>query len=300
MTPSGPSRKASSDAPEEPGPDETEPTPPNSSEEYPSGMDELEREIAELLLAPVSPDLPGQVPETVEAPAPTSPPSPPFSPSPAPSPIRNPLPNISPGPSSPSPSALSQSDAERLLRAEILRLRAVLDVIRRGVAEHRAAVADVHGEIDRMHSVLNEMRTAGEPRGAPTEGSRPSPPPAGGAKTISAAPVFFMDPEGRSVQAQAFFTLGKGGALESFLTRVLNDWEGSGYPIETKGGVEGFSLVLLNDPEGRSLRLLPSGMYLMQLGRREIAELQRLPPLVSSKSLPKHGGLMRGLGSFER
>lgn len=163
------------------------------------------------------------------------------------------------------------------------------------MAQHGVAVADVHGEIEKVHSVLKEIRGApGSPlevRALPTVGEGPDTQVTQGReRALSAAPVFFLAPGGKGIHAQAFFTLGKGGALEAFLTKVLQDWEVSGYTTEAKGGVDGFSFRLLNDPEERSLRLLPSGMYLMQLGQKELQALEKLPPLISSKSWPKNGG----------
>lgn len=196
----------------------------------------------------------------------------------------------------------SPSEYEQALRAEINRLRSSLETIRAEIAEHKTAVAGVNGQLERVHSVLNEIRDSGTRKNG-ISGARatvpatstplPTAPPEDRGRPLSAAPVFFLDPQGKEVAHQAFFTLGKGGALEKFLTDVLLDWEGSGYPIEAKAGKEGFTLELQGDPEGRGLRLLPSGMYLLRLGEEEMRELKQLPPLVSSKVWPKSGGFMR-------
>lgn len=279
----------------------------------PSGLDELELEIEAILNAPVPPEVAeGPEPSGEDGPSRLGGPSFPGVPSPAPLPAPSPAPSLLPPPPGPPTSPVQEgphprettapSETERLLRAEILRLHVALETIQRDVAAHRSAVAGVHGQLQQVHNVLSEMqvtnminsiRSSGERAGA-TRAEGAAPPSATGTpRTLTAAPVFFLGPDGQRVHAQAFFTLGKGGALESFLTDVLQQWETSGYPIQAKGGVDGFSLTLMEDPEGRGLRLLPSGMYLMRLGHRELEALDHLPPLVSSKSWTRSGGFMR-------
>ncbi len=279
----------------------------------PSGLDELELEIEAILNAPVPPEV-GVEPESggEGAPGRLGGPSFPGAPSPAPVPSPSPAPSLLPPPPGPPAPPLQEgprprgttapSETERLLRAEILQLHVALETIQRDVAAHRSAVAGVHGQLQQVHNVLSEMqvtnminniRTSGERASAARSEEVARPPTTGTPRTLTAAPVFFLGPDGQRVHAQAFFTLGKGGALESFLTDVLQQWETSGYPIQAKGGVDGFSLTLLEDPEGRGLRLLPSGMYLMRLGHRELEALDQLPPLVSSKSWTRSGGFMR-------
>jgi hypothetical protein len=171
------------------------------------------------------------------------------------------------------------NDRETKLLDEVLRLRSALDGLRAEVAQHRTHLEGVHGQLERVHTTLAGIRPG------PEGPSRSTP--------MSAAPVFILDEKGQRVADQAFFTLGKGGALEHFLTEIIQSWERSGYPILTKGGAEGFSLTLEGDPEGRGLRLLPSGMYLLRLGAEEMAQLRKLPPLVSSKVWPRSGGFMK-------
>lgn len=205
-----------------------------------------------------------------------------------------PRPAMPTGPATAGRAPPTPEQVEASLRSDILKLSEALESIRRDIAEHRSAVAGVHGQLVQVHSVLRDLRSAGD-RPAPSPPGRAAQPPepAPRSRPLSAAPIFFLGPHGEKVEAQAFFTLGKGGALESFLTRVLRQWEDSGYALETKGGAEGFSVKLVGDPEGRSLQLLPSGMYLMHLGEQEIASLRQLPPLVSSKvAFPRSGGFM--------
>lgn len=253
-----------SPAPETPEPGTEEPT-PNVRAARPDGLADLEREISELLDAGPSSAAPIPTSST-----PASPTAPPFSP-----------------PSSGRPRRGERRAAQEAeLRAEVLRLRTALENLREEIVQHRSHLQGVHGTLERVSTALNGARTtdAPEARSAP----------------LSAAPVFFLDEKGQGVASQAFFTLGKGGALERFLTEVIQGWETSGYPIHTKGGIEGFSLTLQGDPEGRGLRLLPSGMYLVRLGHEEMGRLDQLPPLVSSKALPRSGGFLARSSSADR
>lgn len=263
------------EGPEEPSdPEPTDPSDaavPDASAGPPlfvDGLDELEREIADLLNTTALPEEPAA--------------SAPSFPDPLPSPPTRPLtPSLLRPPALPPSTPEPPTTRESQLLDEVLRLRGALEGLRAEVAQHRTHLEGVHGQLQKVHTTLEGIRPAAE--AAPTGGHAP----------MSAAPVFLLDEKGQRVADQAFFTLGKGGALERFLTEVIQGWERSGYPIQARGGAEGFSLTLEGDPEGRGLRLLPSGMYLLRLGAEEMARLRKLPPLVSSRHLPRSGGFMK-------
>ena len=106
---------------------------------------------------------------------------------------------------------------------------------------------------------------------------------------VPSVPVAFLAADGRSIAKQAFFAVGKGEALEAFLSTLLAQWRGSKLPLVPSVGPEGFSMQLKGDPFRRSLRILPSGAIQIQLSAPELKEVADLPPLVSRKrpSAPK-------------
>lgn len=203
----------------------------------------------------------------------------------------------------PSPASGSAAASERVLRDEVLKLRWALDHIRSQIAENRTVVAGVHGELRRVQDTLSELRPdapMSEP--APEREKNPPPsissppssetasPPEESPRALSAAPVFFLGADGETVATQAFFTLGKGGGLEGFLKDTLDQWKRSGFHLESEVGTEGITLSLRGDPEGRHLKVLPSGMYVLKLSVSELNRLGSLPALVSSKEWAKSGG----------
>jgi hypothetical protein len=206
----------------------------------------------------------------------------------------------------PSPASGSAAASERVLRDEVLKLRWALDHIRSQIAENRTVVAGVHGELRRVQDTLSELRPeapkaeAPPEREAPVADPIPAPPPSEAAsppeespRALSAAPVFFLGADGETVATQAFFTLGKGGGLEGFLKDTLDQWRRSGFRLESEVGTEGITLTLRGDPEGRHLKVLPSGMYVLKLSISELSRLGSLPALVSSKEWARSGGFKR-------
>ncbi len=203
----------------------------------------------------------------------------------------------------PSPASGSAAASERVLRDEVLKLRWALDHIRSQIAENRTVVAGVHGELRRVQDTLSEMRPEAPlaeptrdrekdvalPRADPPP-SEVAPPPEESPRTLSAAPVFFLGADGETVATQAFFTLGRGGGLEGFLKDTLDQWKRSGFHLESEVGTEGITLSLRGDPEGRHLKVLPSGMYVLKLSVSELSHLGSLPALVSSKEWARSGG----------
>ena len=100
-------------------------------------------------------------------------------------------------------------------------------------------------------------------------------------------PVAFTSSDGRTVAKEALFALGKGEALETFLTSLLEVWRATGRPLVPLGGHDGdLTLALEGDPEQRSLRVLRTGAYVVRLSEHELGQVGTLPALVARNGKP--------------
>lgn len=173
------------------------------------------------------------------------------------------VPSRSP-PQPPPPDDLGSGEVQEALRgAELARAEAnsLKNALERqqGVElELRHELADLRAEMSRMRGQLEEAN----------------------ARFLPAAPVAFLDPGGKAVARKAFFALGKGESLDTYLTDLLRAWRESGLPLIPRWDLDGFSLVLEGDPDRRSIRVLASGIYLIQLDPKELEALGTLPTLV--------------------
>ncbi len=161
--------------------------------------------------------------------------------------------------------------------ADLARTREELESVRRQLEEEkgRAAAPDA----------TSPALAPATPASAPTPTATAAPT----SRVVPSVPVAFLAADGRSIAKQAFFAVGKGEALEAFLSTLLAQWRGSKLPLVPSVGPEGFSMQLKGDPFRRSLRILPSGAIQIQLSAPELKEVADLPPLVSRKrpSAPK-------------
>ncbi|MDE2043740.1 MAG: hypothetical protein KGJ69_01240 [Thermoplasmata archaeon] len=165
--------------------------------------------------------------------------------------------------------ARSRAEAElEAAKAEVARLT-------HDLSESRSHTARLQGELEAAHAAPPKPPASSEPSPAAPAKSFP--------KLLPSVPVLFLGSDGRSVAQQAFFAVGKGEALEAFLSTLLTQWKGSKLPLVATGGPEGLSVQLRGDPHRRSLRMLPSGALQLQLSPSELSELGKLPTLVSRK-----------------
>ncbi len=247
-----------------------EPHPPREHPPASPALQELEREVKEILEGLPEASRPSLPPPTTPAVA-----------------RAQEIWNFSPPPP---PAADPYVSNERMLREEIVRLRWALDHIRAQIAENRPVAAPPK-EAPRAPERPPEPTSApAVPEEAPPADEISVGLASSAPRTLSAAPVFFLGADGETVATQAFFTLGKGGGLEGFLRDMLDHWRRSGFPLESDVGSEGITLRLRGDPEGRHLKVLPSGMYVLKLSISELHRLGSLPALVSSREWSKSGG----------
>lgn len=150
-----------------------------------------------------------------------------------------------------------------------------------GLEEAKAELEGLRGELGRLTSDLEKARrdldlakNAGPASTAPSEGGKP----------IPAAPVAFLGTDGATIAQQSLFALGKGEALESFLSVLLRQWKAMPFPMTSVAASDGVVISLRGDPEKRSIRILPSGIYLIKLAPAELKSLGTIPKLVSKKS----------------
>ncbi|MDE1835274.1 MAG: hypothetical protein KGJ23_01520 [Euryarchaeota archaeon] len=144
--------------------------------------------------------------------------------------------------------------------------------------EHR--LAESSARVAALEKEVAALRSAPPP--GPEKTVRALPPSAG---PVPCVPVGFLGPRSPSVVKEAYFALGKGEALERLLETTLRRWGSLPYPMVPTGGPnEPFSIVLRGDPQGRSIRVLHSGAFLLRLGEQELSEVGELPTLVRRRS----------------
>ncbi len=178
------------------------------------------------------------------------------------------------------------------LQAEVEEARAASKRLRQETEGDAADLTRTREELESVRKQLEEEKgraaapEATSPAPAP---AAPAPSPAPTSRVVPSVPVAFLAADGRSIAKQAFFAVGKGEALEAFLSTLLAQWRGTKLPLVPSVGPEGFSMQLKGDPFRRSLRILPSGTIQIQLSAPELKEVADLPPLVSRKrpSAPK-------------
>jgi hypothetical protein len=158
-------------------------------------------------------------------------------------------------------------DARRsaeLARAEANSLKGALDRQQGVEVELRREMGDLRGQISRLKLQLDEAN----------------------ARFLPAAPVAFLDAEGKAVARKAFYALGKGEALDAYLSDLLLAWKSAGGKLVASWDGDGFSLTLEGDPDRRGIRILSSGVYLVQLSEQERSALGNLPTLVRKRREP--------------
>lgn len=167
---------------------------------------------------------------------------------------------------------------QRTVSDRLLELTRSLDL---AIAENgslREALAQQHSietDLRRELTQEREARTAAQTR--LTQASH---------RFVPAAPVAFLAADGRTIVRRAFYTLGRGEALEELLGGLFARWTASGASVVPSFDRGTVSLTASDDPQGRSVRLLSSGIVLVRLSAKELAELGELPPLVRSKHPP--------------
>lgn len=159
--------------------------------------------------------------------------------------------------------------------ADVVELHRALDLANAEVGTIKAALLRQQRIETELRRELGEVRTKEQALRLQAERE--------GSRFLPAAPVAFLSSDGKMIVKKAFYALGRGEALESFLTALLAGWRASGGELEVHFDRDGFSLEVKNDPHGRSLRLLPSGVYLLRLSSFELAKLGDLPPLVRAQ-----------------
>lgn len=143
----------------------------------------------------------------------------------------------------------------------------------------KAEVVSLKNALDRQQSVEQELREELANLRSQLSGMQARL-EAATARFLPAAPVAFLDTEGRSVARKAFYALGRGEGLDHYVSALLLSWRSLGKPLVPRWDPDGFSLTVEGDPEKRSLRVLSSGVYLIKLARDELAGIGDLPTLV--------------------
>ena len=108
----------------------------------------------------------------------------------------------------------------------------------------------------------------------------------GPSRFLPAAPVAFLSSDGKSVQRRAFYTLGRGEALEEFLNNLFAKWTKGGAKLVPTYDQNGLLLTLEWDREKRYVRVMNSGIYLVHLSSKELQELGEIPALVRKGKAP--------------
>lgn len=172
----------------------------------------------------------------------------------------------------------ARAQVETLTR-ESMNARSEVEEAQADLAKHQAELERLRAE---LATAYQDLETA---KGAASTPPPPPPTPAAsdGGKPVPAAPVAFLGPDGTTVVQQSLFALGKGEALESFLGVLLKQWKGLTFPLVSQVAPEGITISLKGDPEKRSLRILPSGIYLLKLSAAELKGLGTIPRLVSKR-----------------
>lgn len=99
-----------------------------------------------------------------------------------------------------------------------------------------------------------------------------------------AVPVGFLGFDGRSMVGRACFAVGKGETLHSLLGSFLHQWQRWPYPLVAGVTPRGLVVQLPRDPQRRSIRILPTGVILLQMGPKYLDYVRELPPFVSRAS----------------
>ncbi|MDE1820052.1 MAG: hypothetical protein KGJ23_03995 [Euryarchaeota archaeon] len=211
-------------------------------------LDDLLDQLSEVPAAPASEGT-GSSEPTAEAPA---------DPSVAPPPSESPGAAAEALPPAVDPRVEELSRAMDLARAEATSLRAAL-------ASQQNVETELRKELTEVRSALS---LAQEKLGAAA------------GKFLPAVPVAFLSKDGKKIDRRAFYALGRGEALELFLSGLFADWTSGGLRLVPTFDRGTLTLTLERDPEGRFLRLLPSGVFLVRLSAEELERVGVLPSLV--------------------
>ncbi len=153
--------------------------------------------------------------------------------------------------------------AVELARAETGSLRAALGL-------QQSVETDLRRELQETRSALKEAKAR------LNEAS---------SKFLPAAPVAFLSPDGRTIARRAFYALGRGEALDGYLSELLAGWEREGRKIVPSYDPRtGITLTVEGDPDRRFLRVLTSGILLVHLNEEEMKAVGELPPLVRASN----------------
>ena len=151
------------------------------------------------------------------------------------------------------------SRAVELARAESGSLRAALGLQQSVETDLRRELQEVRSALQETKARLNEASS----------------------KFLPAAPVAFLSQDGRTIARRAFYALGRGEALDGYLSELLGRWEKEGRKIVPSYDPRtGITLTLEGDPDRRFLRVLTSGILLVHLNEEEMKAVGELPPLV--------------------
>lgn len=146
-------------------------------------------------------------------------------------------------------------------------------------------------ELERAErSRLERQLVARDPSGHDGPEASPLPATVGAAphplahgKPLCVVPVAFLRRDGTTVATEAFFTVGKGEALDQLFSSLLSQWRRLGLRLQVTVGREGFVMFPVGDPHHRSMRFTSSGAIFLTLSPRELAALGKLPPLVTRR-----------------
>lgn len=100
---------------------------------------------------------------------------------------------------------------------------------------------------------------------------------------ILAVPVGFIGHDEHSIVAKSCFAVGKGELLHVLLGSFLDQWRFWPYPLVANVSPKGLTVVLPRDPHRRSIRVLPTGALLLQMGPQYLQYVRELPPMVSRR-----------------
>lgn len=173
----------------------------------------------------------------------------------------------------------AQSDA---LDLDVSRLTRELEEAKAKASRLDAELQKSLEEAESLRAKLASVPPPSAPVAAPVSPASPAAAP-GKERVVPSVPVIFLSADGKSIAKQAFFAVGKGEALEALISALLGQWTAMKLPVVSTATPEGMSLRIQGDPHRRSIRVLPTGAYQIQLSPPELDQVRNLPALVTRK-----------------